>query len=175
MYLQSGTKYYPNGNVQYKQSFNVFSVKDMGKGVARGQLSAGRKPYGAKDQALIDAGYKLDQKGYIHGNIFVAFSHNAYQKALSLKNGAIIDDVIFDIDIYPYVNNEGQIIYNNLQWMITDFNIKNGDAATTTASEPETPIAPAVDNPFTANDTRSPMYTQQNQPAPAANENYSEY
>lgn len=157
MLLQSVTKYDENGNVRFKQSFNVFSVEDKGNGIARGQLSCGKRPYeqSRADQALINAGYKLDTRGFIRGSFYVAFRGNAYEKVLSLKNGAIIEDVLFDNDPYPYVNNNGEIKYRNEpQYIVIDFNVKSFD-------NNEQDSGSDVDDytdPFTNNDPISPAY-----------------
>lgn len=160
MVLQSGTKYREDGSVSYKESCQVFSIEDKGKGIARGQLSFSRKPYGKRDQALIDAGYKLDRNGYMHGNVFTAFSGAAYNKVLQLGNGAIITDILFENDIYPYVDKDGNVAYNRgVNWMITDFTIKsdNGNSTDTSVATPtdKPNVIPAgAYNPYVANDPK---------------------
>lgn len=155
MLLQSGTKYREDGSVQFKQTFSVFSVEDKGNGIARGQLSDSKLPYekSKADQALINAGYKLDPRGYIRGSFYVAFRGAAYEKALNLRNGAIIEDVVFDNDPFPYVNKDGQIVYRNEpQWLVIDFKEKvfdnNGTVVNTPAQETTQPTT-ANETPFT--------------------------
>lgn len=165
MELKTITTFNQDGSVKFKQSANVFNVEDRGNGIARGQISIGRSPYGQADQALINAGYKLDQKGYIRGSLFVIFKGPAYQKALGLGNGTVIEDIVFDVNIFPYVNNQGQIKYRGIkrddanydqlgpQWSIIDFNVKqfgNGNAV----AQPQQPQRQYAS---------SPMYTQQPQ------------
>lgn len=159
MELKSVTKYREDGSVQYKESANVFSVEDMGSGIAKGQISCGRLPYekSKNDQAIVNAG-KLDQRGYIRGSIYVSFRGNAYQKALNLSNGAIIEDIVFDIDPFPFVDKNGTIQYRqNPQFIIIDFNTKettggNGNKVQTNVNEQ--PFTPQKPYP------QSPMYTQ---------------
>lgn len=175
MELKSVTKLREDGSVLYKESTNVFSVEDSGNGIARGQLSCAKLPYekSKSDQALVAAG-KVDQRGYIRGSFYVSFRGNAYQKALSLKNGAIIDDIVIDVDPFPYVDKNGAIQYRqNPQLMVIDFNIRqsngsNGNNAQTVTNE----------QPFTQQKPypQSPMYTQQKQQDnEVVYDNYSEY
>lgn len=176
MLLQSVTKYRQDGTIQYKENFNVFSVSDQGNGIARGQLSCGKLPYdnSKQDQALLQAGYNLDRRGYIRGNFFVTFMGAAYEKALNLRNGAIIEDVLFDNDPYPYVNKDGQVTYRNEpRWVVIDFVEKQFDNTSVNGVDNAT----NEENPFTANDVQSPMYQQKTtQSTSSANDdNYSEY
>lgn len=165
MELKTVTRYREDGSVQFKQSASVFQVEDMGNGIARGQLSVGKLPYdkSKKDQDLINAGYKLDQKGYIRGSFFVSFRGNAYEKALNLKNGAIIEDVVFDIDPYPYVGKDGKVEYRQSpQWIVIDFVEKQfGDGVGTVSASVQAEPYP-----------RSPMYTQNNQKPVVQEEEY---
>ncbi len=175
MELKSVTKFREDGSLLFKESANVFSVEDNGNGIARGQLSCAKLPYekSKSDQALVAAG-KVDQRGYIRGSFYVSFRGNAYQKALGLKNGAIIDDIVMDIDPFPYVDKNGEVIYRQTpQLMVIDFNIRqatgsnNSGAQATMNEQPFTPQKPYP---------QSPMYAQKpQQNNEAAYDNYSEY
>lgn len=159
MEIKTVTKFREDGSVRFKENVAVFSVEDKGNGIARGQISCSRLPYdkSKSDQALLNAGYKLDQKGYIRGSIFVSFRGNAYQKALNLKNGALIEDVVFDIDPFPYVGKDGKVEYRqNPQWVIIDFNEKQFGNAGANNGE-EQPFTKKEEKPY----PQSPMYTQQ--------------
>lgn len=160
MEVKTITKFREDGSVQYKENVNVFSVEDLGNGIAKGQISCSRLPYeqSKKDQALLAAGCKLDQRGYIRGSIFVSFRGNAYQKALGLKNGAIIEDVVFDIDPFPFVGKDGTVQYRqNPQWIIIDFKEKQFGNSGTTNNGDEQPFTKKEEKPY----PQSPMYTQQ--------------
>lgn len=163
MELKSVTKLREDGSVLFKESVNVFDVKDSGNGIARGQFSCAKLPYekSSSDQALVAAG-KVDKKGYIRGSFFVSFRGNAYQKALSLSNGAIIDDVVIDIDPFPYVDKNGVVQYrSNPQIMVIDFNVRQSNNTGNSGQ-----AAPANEQPFTQQKPypQSPMYAQNTQP-----------
>lgn len=175
MELKSVTKLRENGSIQYKESANVFNVEDSGNGIARGQLSCAKLPYekSKNDQALVNAG-KVDQRGYIRGSFYVSFRGNAYQKALNLSNGAIIEDIVIDIDPFPYVDKNGQVQYRqNPQIMVIDFNVRQtngGNQNGTQTVTNEQPFTPQKPYPV------SPSYNQNNQQNNnVAYDNYSEY
>lgn len=168
MEFKSVTKLREDGSLLFKESANVFSVQDNGNGIARGQLSCAKLPYAKSqsDQALVNAG-KVDQKGYIRGSFYVSFRGNAYQKALNLRNGAIIEDIVLDIDPFPYVNKNGEVKYReNPQLIVVDFVEKyanNAEANGNASNANEQPFTPPTY-------PTSPMYTQQAQ-QPVAQKN----
>lgn len=188
MQLRTVTKYRPDGSVQWKESFKVFQINDTGKGIVTAQLRHERKPFGKDDQAVIDAGYKLTPTGYMAGNIWVSFKQGAYEKAKTLREGSVIEDVEFDADICPYVNSKTQqITYRNSpKWDIVDFNIKQFAGASNTTQQTTQPTPQTnttyAENPFAKNAAVSPMYqkkpVQQAEPVQATvmtGDDFAEY
>lgn len=158
MRLQTSTTYNEIGEAVWTQSFNVFEVKDMGNGIARGKLSFGRLPFekSKADQALITAGIKLDNQGYMRTSIFASFRGEAAKKALDLKDGAVIVDVKFDVDYYPYVNKQGEITYRKEpQWMVIDFTIRESNSNNTSAQ-----VAPKPQPSQEVNKVEEPVATE---------------
>lgn len=141
MQLQGIIKHREDGSIGYVQTAQIFSVEAVGNGIARGQISVSKKPYGARDDKLVAAGYKLDEWGYIRGSKYVTFGGNAAQKAIESNNGAVITNIKLELDVYPYVNKDGMISYSD-SVMITDFDFKTAQPTVEVAQQPTMPAAP---------------------------------
>lgn len=132
--------YIGKNGVQRVDTFNIFNVKDYGKNFATGHLTISREVTDY-DKRLIDAGCRVNNNGRIEGNVYCAFLGNAYNKAINARNGAIIENVKFELDPYPFIKKDGTFAYRTyaeggIQINVIDFEFKQFDNNENTNNQP---------------------------------------